>query len=87
MPQTTPEYDRISIGNALLERLDDSTLAEGRSQFDASTQTRWFAVVDLLPESAGAAASLIAQLSEAPSTDTAAGEVDTAALRYVTGAA
>ena len=50
MPQTTPAYDRTAIAGALLERLDEPSLAEARHQFAAATQTRWFAVDDLLPE-------------------------------------
>jgi Rps23 Pro-64 3,4-dihydroxylase Tpa1-like proline 4-hydroxylase len=50
MPQTTPEYDRTSIADALLERLDEPTLAEARRQFASPTQTRWFSVDDLLPD-------------------------------------
>jgi hypothetical protein len=80
-----PGYDRRSIAKALLERLNESMLTEGRCQFDASTRTRWFAVDDLLPEPGGAAATLIAQVSQAQHTDTAAGEVDAAALHF-TGA-
>lgn len=50
MPPTTPEYDRKAIADALLERLDEPTLAEARRQFASAARTQWFAVDDLLPE-------------------------------------
>jgi len=50
MLPSTPEYDRASIANALLDRLDAPTMAKARHQFAASAKTRWFSVDDLLPE-------------------------------------
>lgn len=55
MPQTTPEYDRASIADALLERFDEPTIADAKHQFASSAQTRWFAVDDLLPDEMGRA--------------------------------
>ena len=50
MSKIAPDHDRASIADALLARLDESTLAESRGQFASSAQTRWFSVDDLLPE-------------------------------------
>ena len=46
MPQTAPEYDRASIADVLLERLDGATIAEAKRQFASSAQTRWFVIDD-----------------------------------------